>query len=156
MKITLALVGAVLAASLTACSGSGSDGGDGASGDYCNQLKSAKTTFDTLSSGDLGELEKGFATFHRLADEAPDELKDQWKVLDDAATSIEDALKDAGLSFDDLPKIQAGQVPEGVDLAKLTSFASDLQKLNNKKFTDARADIAKQAKDTCKVDLGAS
>lgn len=155
MKITLALAGAVLAASLTACSG-GSGGADGASGSYCDQLKSAKTTFDTLSAGDLSQLEKGFATFHRLADAAPDDLKDQWKVLDDAASSVEDALKDAGLSFDDLPKIQAGQVPEGVDLTKMTSFAADLQKLNSKKFTDARADIAKQAKDTCKVDLGTS
>jgi hypothetical protein len=160
VKISLALAGIVLiGSSVAACTG-GDGGGDSSGGDadspYCQDIAAAKKTFETLSSGDLSQLEEGFATFHRLADEAPDELKDQWKTLDEAATSVEDKIKEAGLTFDDLPEIQAGRVPEGVSLEKLTSFASDLQQLNDQKFTDARADISKQAKDVCDVSLSGS
>lgn len=158
MKISLALAGIVLVGtSVAACSGGdgGSDSGGGAGGSYCKDIAAAKPTFESLSSGDLSKLEEGFTTFHRLADEAPDDLDQQWKTLDEAATSVEDKIKDAGLTFDDLPDIQAGKIPEGVSVDKLTSFAADLQKLNNSAFADARADIAKQAKDVCDVDLGA-
>ena len=155
MKISLALAGAVLlGTSLAACSGS--DDGGGADSSYCKDIKAAKPTFKSLASGDLGELEKGFTTFHRLADESPDGLKDQWKVLDDAASSVEDKLKEAGLTFSDLPDIQAGKLPEGVSVDKLTAFAADLQKLNNEKFAEARTEIGKQAKDVCGVELGGS
>jgi hypothetical protein len=155
VKISQALAGAVLiSATLAACSGS-SDGGDAAGGSYCKDIKAAKPTFETLASGNLAELEKGFTTFHRLADESPDELKDQWKVLDEAADSVEDKLKEAGLTFDDLPDIQAGKLPEGVSVEKLTAFAADLQKLNNDTFAEARTAIGKQAKDVCGVELGA-
>lgn len=159
MKISLALAGIVLVGtSVAGCTGGdGGSGGDGgADGSYCKDIAAAKPTFESLSSGDLSKLEEGFTTFHRLADEAPDGLKDQWKTLDDAATSVEDKIKEAGLTFDDLPDIQAGKIPEGVDVDKLTAFAADLQKLNNSAFADARADIGKQAKDVCGVELGAS
>jgi hypothetical protein len=159
VKISLALAGIVLVGtSVAGCTGGdGGSGGDGgADGSYCKDIAAAKPTFESLSSGDLSKLEEGFTTFHRLADEAPDGLKDQWKTLDDAATSVEDKIKEAGLTFDDLPDIQAGKIPEGVDVDKLTAFAADLQKLNNSAFADARADIGKQAKDVCGVELGAS
>jgi hypothetical protein len=155
VKISLALAGAVLVGtSLAACSGS--DGGDGAQGSYCEDIKAAKPTFKSLASGNLADLEKGFTTFHQLADESPDGLKDEWKVLDDAADSVEDKLKEAGLTFDDLPDIQAGKLPEGVSVDKLTAFAADLQKLNNDAFAEARTEIGKQAEDVCGVELGGS
>ncbi|KQX75627.1 MULTISPECIES: hypothetical protein [Aeromicrobium] len=162
MKISLALAGIVLiGTSVAACTGgdggSGGDGADGGAGStYCQDIAAARPTFESLSSGDLTKLEEGFATFHRLADEAPDGLEDQWKTLDDAATSVEEKIKEAGLTFDDLPDIQSGKIPEGVSVDKLTAFAADLQKLNNSAFADARADISKQAKDVCDVNLGAS
>jgi hypothetical protein len=155
VKISLALAGAVLlGTSLAACSGS--DGGGEAGGSYCKDIKAAKPTFTSLASGNLADLEKGFATFHRLADESPDSLKDEWKVLDDAADSVEKKLKEAGLTFSDLPDIQAGKLPAGVTVDKLTAFAADLQKLNNDKFAEARTEIGKQAKDVCGVELGGS
>ena len=155
MKISLAVAGALLlGCSLTACSGG--DGGDGADSSYCKDIKAAKPTFQKLASGDLANLEKGFKTFHQLADESPDGLKDQWKVLDDAASSVEDKLKEAGLTYADLPDIQDGKLPAGVTVDKLTAFAADLQKLNNDAFAEARTEIGKQAKDVCGVELGAS
>jgi hypothetical protein len=152
--LTLAAV-VLLGTSLTACSGSGSDEKGSTSGAYCKDIAAAKPVFQDLASGDLSQLEKGFTTFHRLADEAPADVKDQWRTLDDAASSIEKALQEAGLKFSDLPAVQKGQIPAGVDITKITTFAADLQKLNTAEFDDARAAITKQAKDSCDVELGA-
>jgi hypothetical protein len=65
-------------------------------------------------------------------------------------------MKEAGLTFADLPDIQSGKIPAGVEKEKLTAFAADLQKLNNEKFSEARAAIGKQASDVCDVELGNS
>jgi hypothetical protein len=156
-QVPLTLAGIVLiGTSVVACSGSDGGGGDGGAGStYCQDIASAKPIFEALSSGDLSQLEKGFTTFHELADEAPSDLKDEWKTLDKAATTIEGAIKEAGLKYDDLAGIQSGKIPEDVDMTKLAGFASDLQKLNSSDFADARTAISQHAKDTCDVSLGA-
>lgn len=153
MKIPLMLASVLLLGTTVAACGGG-DGGDGASGGYCTDIKAAKPVFDSLATGDLAQLEKGFNTFHDLADESPSDLKDAWKTLDGAATEIEKSLAGAGVKMSDLAGIQSGKVPTGVDMAKLSGLAGDLQKLNNADFAKARTAIADQAKDTCKVDLG--
>lgn len=149
MKATLAIAGAVLlGTSLTACGGSG-----GADSAYCTDLKSASKTFDTLDSGNVGGLEDAFKTFHQLADEAPGDVEADWKVLDDGITGVEKALSDAGIKFADFAKIQAGELPEGVDPTKLQGVASSFTKLSDEKFTDAGNNIQKHAKDACNVTL---
>lgn len=151
MKIPLALAGVVLlGTSLTACGGG--DGG-GADSSYCKDIKTASKTFKNLGAGDIGQLDSAFQTFHELADEAPDSIKADWKKLDDAVTTVEDALEKAGIKMSDLSKIQAGEVPEGVDVAKLNNLASEFQKLSDADFTKATKAIEKQAKDECKVDI---
>lgn len=156
MKISLALAGAVmLVSTLSACGGdSGGDGGEGS--DYCKDIKSAAKTFGDLSSGDVEQLDKAFSTFHDLADEAPSSIKGDWKTLDDAITTVEKALKDAGLKFSDLGKLQSGEVPEGVDVSKLQGLATELSSLTGPEFTKATKAIDTHASKTCKVKLGAS
>ncbi len=109
-----------------------------------------------LLGHDLGELDAAFSTFHKLADEAPSEIDKDWKKLDGAITTVEKALKDAGLSFADLDKIQKGQMPENVDASKLQGLANEMTKLSGSDFTTASKAIEKHAKKTCKVDLNAS
>lgn len=166
MKISLAVAGVVLLGStLAACGGSdGSDGGgstnggdaSGGGGDYCQDIKAAKKTFSGVTGSSAAGLEDAFATFHKLADEAPSDVKDDWKVLDEAATTIEDGFKEAGIKLSDLDDIQAGKLPEGLDASKLTSLATKLSDLTGQKFTDAQEAIAKQALADCKVDLKGS
>jgi hypothetical protein len=157
VKIFVTLAGLVLlGTSLAACSDGDGDAEPSGSGQYCKDIAKAKPIFQDLASGDLAQLEKGFATFHRLADKATAALKDDWKVLDAAATSVETSLKEAGLTFADLTDIQQGRAPEGADLTKLTGFAAELQKLYNSEFTKARTAIADHAKDSCNVELGAA
>lgn len=156
MKLPMAFAGAVLlAGTLTACGGSsgGGSGNGGSGSDYCKDLKSAAATFGSLSSGSTSKLDAAFATFHKLAGEAPGAIKKDWETLDTAIATIQKALADAGLKFSDLDKIQAGQTPPGFDPSKLAGLASEFTKLNTPAFTKASKDIETHAKTVCKVDL---
>lgn len=136
-------------ASLTACGASEEDA-------YCKDLKSAKASFDNFGSGspDFDKLDSAFKRFHSLADEAPEDVKSDWKTLDDALTSVEQALDDAGVSFADLPKLAEGQVPEGADAEKVQALVPKLAKLGDEKVQKASDAIEKHAKDTCDITLG--
>lgn len=160
MKITLTVAGVVLlGTTLAACGGGdGSDGGGSADGggDYCKDLKSAQSSFAKVSSSDFGSLEPAIKTFHQLAAEAPDEVKTEWKTLDGAFAKLENGFKDAGIKMSDLGDIQAGKIPEGVNLQKLNSLVSSFSEISNEKVTAAQDTIQKHAKDVCKVELGSS
>jgi hypothetical protein len=152
------ILSAVAAASLglcllTACGDDGSSKAGG--GDYCADLKSAKTEVDAIKGGDLKGIEKTVDTMHKLADEAPSEIKDDWKTLVDGVDKLVAALKKAGLNDDDIAALQSGQMPDGVDLSALTDLQQEVQALNTSDFQKAGENINKHAKDTCGVDLGA-
>ncbi len=150
-SLTLALAATLLAA----C---GSDGGSSSSGGYCDELKADKAYFESLSgsNADMSNLDQVFTKVHTLADDAPDNVADDWKTLDDAITTIENALKDAGLKPSDLAKIQKGQIPPGADLSKLQSLAPKLQSLSGSDVSNAAKNISADAKKSCGVDLTSS
>ena len=151
MNTPLALASAaLLAATLAGCGGS-----DGPDSEYCKDLKAASTKFDSLSGNDVSQLDDAFKTFHSLADEAPDEVKDDWATLDKGIVAVEKALNDAGLKFSDFAELQEGKMPEGVDVSKLQGLATEFQKLDSAEFEKSSKAIEKHAKDVCKVDLSA-
>jgi hypothetical protein len=156
IKTLVGAVALIVAGSvLTACGGGG--GGSDASGDYCSQLKSDKAFFASFKGGsDLSDLDEAFSRMHTLADNAPDEVADDWKTLDGALTTIESALKEAGLKPSDLGSLQSGQVPDGVDAAKLQALLPKLEALSSSNVGEAAQRIASNAKDTCDVDLNGS
>jgi hypothetical protein len=158
MRTATALAALTLAVStLTAC-GSGGDSGDSADSSYCKELKADKAYFRSLGSGspDVSKLDDAFAKMHSLAGKAPDAVSADWKVLDGALTSITKALKDAGISFADIAKMQQGQIPKGADPTKLAALAPKLQQISSAKVSKASKAIEKHAKSTCKVTLGSS
>ena len=149
MRTSVVLAALALSvSSLSACGGSGSDA-------YCKELKADKAYFESFSSStpDFDKIDAAFTKFHDLADKAPDEVADDWKVIDGAMTTVENALKDAGIKFADLPQLQQGKMPEGVDAAKLQELAPKLQSLSGAKFEKAGDAIEKHAKDECNVTL---
>ena len=93
---------------------------------------------------------------HTLADKAPAAVAADWKTLDDAFTTIENALKEAGLKPSDLGGLQNGQVPPGVDTSKLQALLPKLQSLSSGEVTQAASRIAANAKSECGVDLTGS
>jgi len=156
INVVIGSVTLTLAASILA--GCGGGGGSSASGDYCSELKSDKAYFETLNGDnpDFSKLDEVFQRMHTLADDAPSEVADDWKTLDGAITTLENALKDAGIKPSDLASMQNGQLPPGADLQKLQELAPKLQALSGSEVSDAADAIAKNAKDTCDVDLSSS
>jgi hypothetical protein len=142
---------ALVAGLLTGCGGSSSE--DSA---YCTDLKSAKTKFESFSSGDVAQLGDAFSTMHDLAAEAPDEVADDWKVIDDGITAMKDALAEAGLGLDDLTALQKGEIPDGVDVSKLQDLAPKLQEFGGDDMTKASEAIDKNAQDACGFKLSSS
>jgi hypothetical protein len=141
---------------LTAC---GDDSGDkasgGGSGDYCKDLKSAVKNVDALKNGDFSDLQKTTDAMHKLADEAPSEIKDDWKTLTAGVDKLVKALKDAGLDDKDMATLQSGQIPDGVDMDALQGLMTEIQALDTDEFQKAGDNINKHAKDKCGVDLQA-
>ena len=148
-SMTLGLTATLLAA----CGGGGSS--SSSSGSYCDELKSDKTYFESLSgsNADLSKLDTVFEKFHTLAAKAPANVSADWKTLDDAVTTLQNALKAAGIKPSDLAAMQNGQVPQGVDLQKLQALAPKLQALNSSDVSQAADKIAADAKKSCGVDL---
>ena len=154
--LSAAAVAALGLSLFTACGDD--DGGGSASGggdDYCKDLKSAKKSLDSIEGGDLSNFSDTADQIHKLRDEAPGDIEDDWKVLSDGFDKILDAFEKAGLSEEDIEKLQSGQMPEDVDMAELQSAMTEIQDLGGEEFTKAGDAIAKHAKDKCGIDLDA-
>lgn len=159
MKKTLAGAAAILfAASLTACGGSSDGGSSSSSGGYCDDIQNAKSAVDSADFQNLTD-----ATFQDLLDqintvkdEAPSDIQDDWATVADTLDQFNTALHDAGLTFDDLSSISAGNLPDGVDPAKLQDLATKLQSLNSDAVTTAQDNITSEVKSECGIDLNSS
>lgn len=156
MKISLTLAGVVLLGTSLAACGGGDSGGGGDTGSYCDELKSAKSSISKVSSSDFAALDDAIASFHKIADVAPSDVKADWETIDGAFVKVEKAFDDAGIKLSDLGDIQAGKIPEGADMTKLASLGSTFSEISSDKVTKAQANIEKHAKDTCNVELGTS
>lgn len=152
--LTIAVAPALLLAGLL--SGCGSDGdSSSSSGDYCDIAKSIK---DDVNGIDLENLDD--ATFNQLQDNlnqleaaAPDNVQEDWALLSDKFAELDNILSDAGLSLDDLSELQAGQLPEGVDMAKLQEMSTKMQEFSDTTEIDpAIKNIEKSLKDDCGID----
>jgi hypothetical protein len=158
---TTAVIGSLaltLAATVLAACGGSDSSGSSASGDYCQELKDDKAFFADFngSNPDFSKFDEVFQRMHTLAADAPSDVADDWKTLDGAITTLENALKDAGIQASDLAALQNGQLPSGTDVKKLQALAPKLQELSSSEVSDAAQRISDHAKDTCGVDLGSS
>jgi hypothetical protein len=152
-RILSAVAAAALGLGLLTACGDDDGGGSAGSGDYCDDLKAAKKNIDSLQGGDLASFEKTVDEVHKLRDEAPDEIKDDWKILSDAFDQIVAAFEKAGLDEDDIAGLQSGEIPDGVDMAALQQAMSEIQALESDELTKATEEIQKHAKDECGIDL---
>ena len=134
---------------LSGCSGGGTDA-------YCDTLKDTQKDFDDFESSDFSNFDKFTDRVEKLADEAPDEVKKDWEVLEKAFTAFVDALDKAGLKPEDLEGLAAGDIPDGVDLDELNSAMEEAQALSGEEFEKATDAIEKHAKDECNIEFSAS
>ena len=147
MKRVTALIAALTfgASVLTGCSG-GTEA-------YCDALKETAEDFEALDAGNFDNFDDFVDRSRDLASEAPDEVADEWNTVADALDGLVDALAEAGVEPGDMAGIQAGDVPEGVDQAKLAESLGKIQALGSEEVTKATETISTHAKDECGVDL---
>jgi hypothetical protein len=160
MRMPALLAGLALTAGVLTGCGGGDDSTDTGATDtqtYCDQLKADKKYFNAFSGGDPDPAQLGDAIdrIHDLADAAPQDIAPSWDALDGALSELERALAEAGISTDDLAGLQKGQLPKGVDMAKLTAILPKVQALNSPELQDAATAIRTHAKDECGVTLDA-
>lgn len=123
-----------------------------ASGDYCDELKLAKQNFSDLTGNSLNEdtYNQMVDELRRIADVAPADVQGDWQRVTDALTQLHDLLATAGITFDDLQAMSAGQVPPDVDLNKLQSLQKKLTKISTDLTTSASStNIQKSAQQDC-------
>lgn len=152
--ITSALGLTLVAVALTGC---GAHGTSTASRAYCHELRTDKAYFLSLSGSEPGltDIQETFRRVHTLSAAAPAEVATDWKTIDGAVTTMQDVLRQAGLTPDQFAAIQKGDIPDGVDLEKLAALAPKMQELGGTTMDTAAEHIARNAKATCGIDLTA-
>ena len=161
MRKTAAIVaGLVLTSGLLAGCGDDGDGGDGGAsgGSYCDQLRAAKEDINSLTGDggtpDFAGFDEIIATMRELADDAPDEVADDWDVLTGGLDAITEALDDLGITLEELmTSMTTGQLPEGVTQEDLIAVGEELQELGGDEMEEAGDAISEHAKSECDVDL---
>jgi hypothetical protein len=95
---------------------------------YCSELQNYAEAVKNLDIKDTSAVDRMRNEAKKLSKAAPDDLKDDWKTVLDYADKAKDA---------------------NGDTTKLTELAKN----DGGKIASASTAIAKQAKDTCKVDI---
>ena len=118
---------------------------------YCDAVTDHQQELgEVLGDGSPDALLKALPIFRDLADEAPDDLRDEWKTLIDAVAGLEQALADAGV---DPATYDRDHPPEGVSQADQDAIDAAAGQLASEETVTAFSGIDQQAKDVCGTPL---
>ena len=119
---------------------------------YCSALASDQKVFAEMADDTSGVgLLRHRATLHSLADQAPDDLTDEWQTFLGALDAFAGTLRDAGVEAGDFVD---GQPPAGLTDEQRTSIANAASELSSPDVVEAADGIEQHAKDVCKLQLG--
>jgi hypothetical protein len=142
-----AVAAAVLTLLLGALVGCG-----GSENSYCGALKSDQQMFAEMQDDTSGlALLRHRSALHHLADQAPDDLSDEWQTFLGAIDAFARTLDEARIKPDDFVD---GQAPPGLDAQTRTRIANAASELAADDVVEAANGIEQQAKDVCKLQLG--
>ena len=118
---------------------------------YCNAVQDHQQELSELLGGDGADaLLRALPIFRDLADDAPDDLRDEWKTVIDALTALEQALEDAGV---DPATYDRSQPPEGLSQAEQDAIDVAARGLTTEQVAAAFSGVDQQAKDVCGTPL---
>jgi hypothetical protein len=118
---------------------------------YCDAVKDHQQELgQTLGDGGPTALFTALPIFRDLADEAPDDLRDEWKTLIDAVAGLQQALEDAGV---DPATYDRDHPPEGLSQADQESIDAAARQLTSQETVTAFSGVDQQAKDVCDTPL---
>lgn len=127
-----------------------------AGGPYCAALEGAKTNLSAIDFTKIDEqtYQKLVTELAKVTAAAPSDVKDDWEALTGALDDLHRLLGTAGISFDDLQQLSAGQLPPGVDAEQLQKIAPKLQSISTDgRIQQASKAIEASAKSECGVNL---
>ncbi len=146
----LSAAGLMCVTALAGCGGGSSSSSDS----YCNDVKSAASQFKGISGASLTgtNFTELNAAVHKIADEAPSEIKASWTVLATQLDALQGVLDDVGVSADDFSKLVQGDTSV-IDPSKRAQLGKALTSFDTKGITAASNKIDAEAKTLCHIDL---
>lgn len=111
---------------------------DFGSAENCTELTTLGTKVSAALSGTGADTEKTKEALNEIADNAPDEIKDDFQVMADAYAKIADAIGEANVA--------AGEQPDPEALAKLQQVATELDQT---KLEEANTNITAWVTENC-------
>jgi hypothetical protein len=118
---------------------------------YCDAVQEHQQELgEVLGGGSADALLKALPIFRDLADEAPDDIRDEWRTVIDALEGLEDALEDAGV---DPATYDRDHPPEGLSQADKDAIDAAARELTSERTVTALSGVDQQAKDVCGTPL---
>jgi hypothetical protein len=118
---------------------------------YCDAVKDHQQELgEVLGDGAPDALLKALPIFTDLADDAPEDIRDEWKTVIDAVEGLQQALKDAGV---DPATYDRDHPPEGLSQAEKDAIDAAAGELASEQTVTAFAGVDQQAKDVCGTPL---
>ena len=123
---------------------------------YCSALEEEQQTLAELGEGgfeESGTVARTTDVFQRLAEEAPEDLRDEWDTLTGAWQGLERALEAAGA---DESMFENGERPEGMNAEDYDRISQAAVQLRSTRVVEAASGVEQHAQDVCGVDLTGS
>jgi hypothetical protein len=118
---------------------------------YCDAIKDHQQQLgEVLGGGAPDALLEALPILHDLADQAPDDLTDEWKTVLDALDGLQRALKDAGV---DPATYDRDHPPDGLSQKDKDAIDGAARQLTSDETVTAFSGVDQQAKDVCGTPL---
>lgn len=119
--------------------------------DYCDAVEERQARLSELLAGDRPDgLLDALPEFRELAEEAPRDVTDEWRVLIDALDDLDEALDDAGV---DPAEYDAEDPPDGVTGPQRRAIGRAADRLFRADVAAAYDGVKQQAVDVCRTPL---
>lgn len=118
---------------------------------YCEEVVGSRAELsDRLSQGTPDVLITTLPIFEDLADDAPDDITDEWRVVTTAITGLRGALRAAGV---DPATYDRDDPPAEVDEDERRRIDTAARVLGSQETAAALAGLDQQARDVCRTPL---
>ena len=118
---------------------------------YCDAVMDHQEKLtEVLGDGSPSALLEALAIFRDLADDAPDDIRDDWKVVVDAIAGLQDALETAGV---DPATYDRDHPPSGLSQADKDRIDQAAAELGSEATVTAFNAVDQEAKDVCGTPL---
>jgi len=118
---------------------------------YCDAVKDHQQELGGLrGDGGPGALLEALPIFRDLADEAPDDIRDDWRTVIAALDGLDQALDAAGV---DPATYDRDDPPDGVSQADQDKIDAAARELTNDQTVQALNSVQQQALDVCGTPL---